>query len=284
MTNVRRIVVHGGQAHRDDFIASCIALATYPSIRLIERRDPTPDEMEDPTILVLDVGGKLEPLKNNFDHHQMGRDEPACCALSLLLADLQLIERFRLLDWFTATEIMDSKGPMALAKHLGCPPAAIFGNLSPIEGAVIDMFEDESRIEVCEGGEDFLAVLMRDLGRGFISYANELHAQMEWLIANAKLSEIGPVPCMILESANTKGVQKYRDHFCPGVGISICWDDRGAGWALYRFNDHPQVDFFLLKDDPRIEFAHPGGFIAKTKGRLSLSEVCELAMGAIIRK
>ena len=74
---MKYIVVHGGRAHLDDVMACALAmcrkgpasqddgiqeiLAKEWITTPIYRRDPTPDELADPTILVLDVGRKLEP-------------------------------------------------------------------------------------------------------------------------------------------------------------------------------------------------------------------------------
>jgi hypothetical protein len=47
----------------------------------VERRNPTQAELQDPTILVGDVGMELNPNKNNYDHHQ---DKELPCALALV--------------------------------------------------------------------------------------------------------------------------------------------------------------------------------------------------------
>jgi len=47
----------------------------------VERRNPTQAELQDPTILVGDVGMELNPNKNNYDHHQ---DKYLPCALALV--------------------------------------------------------------------------------------------------------------------------------------------------------------------------------------------------------
>lgn len=51
----RLILVHGGTAHMDDFIAASLALAVNPEAAL-ERRDPTQEELDDPNVWVLDQG------------------------------------------------------------------------------------------------------------------------------------------------------------------------------------------------------------------------------------
>lgn len=67
-----KVIVHGGEFHADE--VSCIAMLAivFPEFELrVERRDPTPEELADPTVFVLDVGGKLEPELNNYDHHSI---------------------------------------------------------------------------------------------------------------------------------------------------------------------------------------------------------------------
>jgi len=55
---INKIIVHAGKAHRDDFMSVCFLLAMDPSAQ-VERRDPTPEELEDPNIWVVDVGMQL---------------------------------------------------------------------------------------------------------------------------------------------------------------------------------------------------------------------------------
>jgi hypothetical protein len=187
---------------------------------------------------------------------------------------------------------MDSKGPMALAKHLGlASPAAIFGNMSPVEGALISLFEKNSELRPltigyaggCDASDipEPLWCTMQELGRSMLANANELWDQLEWLSANAKMVDVGVVPIMVIESANTKGTQQFHDTRCPGVAVCVSFDDRGAGWSMYRFNDDARVDFSRLADDPCMLFCHAGGFIGKTRARLPLDEVLALCARAI---
>ena len=66
------IVTHPGGAHKDEFLACSVLLAQTPSSIL--RREPTEEDLSDPQVLVVDVGGRLEPELGNFDHHQFPRD------------------------------------------------------------------------------------------------------------------------------------------------------------------------------------------------------------------
>ena len=87
-----KIITHAGKAHLDDLMACAIAVA---HLRIwndstdvtIERRDPTYEELDDSTVVVLDVGGRYEPTNSNFDHHQLPRGSHDS-AMTLLAANL----------------------------------------------------------------------------------------------------------------------------------------------------------------------------------------------------
>src|SRR5688572_6524143 len=71
-----KIITHGGvNAHPDEYLAVAFAANKY-GITDVERRNPTPEELKDPRVMVIDVGGNpdvsdAEAAKlNNFDHHQ----------------------------------------------------------------------------------------------------------------------------------------------------------------------------------------------------------------------
>ena len=75
------ILTHPGSAHKDEFLACCVLLAEHPVP--IERREPLPNDLADPAVAVVDVGHRHEPALNNFDHHQLAKDHPPTCSLSL---------------------------------------------------------------------------------------------------------------------------------------------------------------------------------------------------------
>ena len=64
------------------------------------------------------------------------------------------------------------------------------------------------------------------------------------------------------------------------VAFTVIPDDRGDGWTLYRFNDHPRVDFNLIKGNEGVVFVHKNGFIAKTKA-MSQEEAIKLALKGV---
>jgi acetyl esterase/lipase len=70
----------------------------------------------------------------------------------------------------------------------------------------------------------------------------------------------------------------------PGeiIAMSVSHDRRDDGLALYRFDDDPRIDLHRLAGDPRVLYAHPGGFSTKTKERVAWDVVEELIVRAMM--
>ena len=69
--NVETIVTHAGVFHADDVCA--VAWLRIVGVEAgLARRVPSTEELADPNVLVVDVGGRHEPSLSNFDHHQRG--------------------------------------------------------------------------------------------------------------------------------------------------------------------------------------------------------------------
>jgi hypothetical protein len=66
---IHTIITHGGTCHADETFA-CAALGfLYPDAPIL-RRDPTPEELADPEIAVIDIGDIYDPETACHDHHQ----------------------------------------------------------------------------------------------------------------------------------------------------------------------------------------------------------------------
>jgi uncharacterized UPF0160 family protein len=64
------IVTHPGEFHCDEVLA-VVTFKWLTGLELpIERRVPTPQDLDDPNTLVFDIGREFNPEKGNFDHHQ----------------------------------------------------------------------------------------------------------------------------------------------------------------------------------------------------------------------
>jgi len=73
MLNEVTVITHNGPYHADDVLA--VAFLKYYAVKKIiwvERRQPTPEELDNPLVFVLDIGGIYNPSKKNFDHHNNG--------------------------------------------------------------------------------------------------------------------------------------------------------------------------------------------------------------------
>ena len=82
----------------------------------MHRREPSEEEIADPSIWKLDVGDNFDPDKKCYDHHQRIMDD---CALSLLLKDWGLWDKaVRVHGWLKIAVANDTKGPKAVTKIL----------------------------------------------------------------------------------------------------------------------------------------------------------------------
>ncbi len=267
------IVTHHGQAHRDEFISCCIWLAHDLPVEVIHRREPTAEELADPSCLVIDVGRRHEPELRNFDHHQLERDAAPCCALTLTLQHLQLYRAARLASpWLRFTEVLDSKGPVQARSLVGIPEGDGFAmTLSPVEAQLLIMFGNARTIY----RDEPLWNLMRTMGLQWTSYWQKFEQRFRKLQTGCLSEIIATSPfAMIFDIDVASEPHLALEQYCqfvesqeghPPIDITVTRDDRGDGWCLYRRNDAKHVDFSVIADDPLVTFAHNNGFVAKTK-------------------
>ncbi|MEO0663582.1 MAG: MYG1 family protein, partial [Planctomycetota bacterium] len=132
MDPIRLVVTHPGGAHKDDLLAVSVLVALHGCP--VERREPTSEDLADPAVAVVDVGGAHDPARANFDHHQFPRDHRPTCSLSLVLDALGLYEdALKFCDWLETAEHFDSRGPKRTAEWLGVPRRAVSQLSSPID-------------------------------------------------------------------------------------------------------------------------------------------------------
>ncbi|MGD9209119.1 MAG: hypothetical protein PVI90_00010 [Desulfobacteraceae bacterium] len=68
------------------------------------------------------------------------------------------------------------------------------------------------------------------------------------------------------------------------IAFSISKSDRdGEGWVLYRYDDHPRIDFNFLHVNwgHKLRFIHVNGFIAKTNIEVNLETAIKMMEQAI---
>lgn len=77
-----KIITHAGTHHADEVLAIATVFKFAGKIPVERKSNVQIEDLENPEILILDIGGRLEPEKGNFDHHQ-DRNIPATNMLVL---------------------------------------------------------------------------------------------------------------------------------------------------------------------------------------------------------
>lgn len=265
----QRIITHPGSAHFDDVTAVSLILATHDNTDFhIERREPKPEELEDPDIWVIDIGNRHEPEKHNFDHHQ----SLECPASFVLVANyLGLTERLSIMPWWDFKDEVDRYGSRNSSEKFNAGDDLI--NRNPVEDWLTTQFESEV---------ENAAPLLKSFGIYLIEEAEKLRNQIE-VLRNSTRLDISGVPAIISETREIIGFEEFRRLEANPPDIVISLDRRDDGWRIFRY-EGTLVDLTQISDDPRISFAHKTGFLAKTNERLPLEELSDLISKAVIRK
>ena len=288
MTPFTTILTHPGGAHKDEFLACSVLLATYPVP--IVRREPVAAELADPAVAVVDVGHCHDPALNNFDHHQLPKDYPPTCALSLVLRHLGLYEDTRAFcEWLEPAEWFDCRGPMDTARWLGVDRDIIGKLNSPIDGTLLRRFAQTSRLSA----GDPLWEIMRMIGEDLLGYVRSLRDRLDFIGRHAKvwtLDEVSGAPNALflprtdpLPDDPSAGIERYVESQGMGnrVLALIAPDRRSGGYGLSRHRDNQRLDFTRIAGEPDVHFAHARGFVAKTSATdpQRLRELIGLAFG-----
>jgi hypothetical protein len=265
------ILTHPGSAHKDEFLACSVLVALHPVP--IVRREPTAADLADPTVAVVDVGHRHEPALNNFDHHQLHKDHPPTCSLSLVLQHLGLYEDARrFCEWLEPAEWFDCRGPITTAKFLGVDRDTLPKLNSPIDITLLRRFALATRLEPA----DPLWVVLRMVGEDLLDYVRTLRARLDFIAQHAEIwdLDLGGAPAKILFLPRTDplpeepsmGVDRYIESagLAPTVIGTVVPDRRSTGYGLSRFQDNPRLDFTRIAESPGVHFAHARGFVAKT--------------------
>lgn len=273
MKPVKYIVTHPGGAHKDDFLACCLLIHQHKvSVR---RKEPTPEELADPEIIVVDVGHEHDPAKGNFDHHQFPFDHPPTCALSLVLQDMELYEDARnFCDWLEPAEWLDTRGPNDTAKWMGVPREVITQLNSPIDVTLLRRFASHTELDETSP----IWQIMQMVGEDLVVYLRDLRKRLEYVDQHSEFWQIESQSGDKLEvlfmprtdpmpDEASGGLFRYVDEQgkTESVIAMVYPDRRGEGYGLSRFNDDKRLDFSSLEEScDDVHFAHKRGFVCKT--------------------
>ena len=267
----RAIVTHPGGAHKDDLLAVCVLVAKHAVP--VYRREPTPEELEDPEVAIVDIGGSHDPSRLNFDHHHFPRDHAPTCAVSLVLDHLGLYDDAkRFCDWLETAEWFDSRGPTKTAKWLGVPRQAVSQLNSPVDMTLLRRFAQTVQLQP---GEPLYA-FMQMVGDDLLEYLDGIRAQLDFIDGHAKRWAIPHGDSTIevvflprtdppVDEPSAAAKNYVRAHELQDTVAAIVYPDRrGAGYGIARYEDHPKLDFSRVGDEPDVLFAHKTGFMCKT--------------------
>lgn len=294
MIPARYGVVHNGKCHRDEVLAVGLAIVLgIIDVRTpVYRREPSQEELEDPTILVLDVGGIHDPARNDFDHHQFD-PEVEECALTLLAKahnvpreflrhgdpDITAHELLKGAPWYRGALAQDTKGPAGLARSVGLQflPKEL---ASPFEEFILAEIGNNTRIPETWMGflRDMIASKVRvsaNLGR----VLDELHRNARFFTVNRvdgrKILVVDVTPSLPF------ALNEFVRRTGRFVSVTISKDPRTGGKTLYRM-DEPAVDFSRLEGEPDVIFAHKQGFVAIAKYETGDARLAEMVLKSMV--
>jgi hypothetical protein len=283
---MKAILTHPGSAHKDDFLACCLFIARHGLP--VWRRDPEPSDLDDPGILVVDVGGEHEPDRGNFDHHQFPAEHEPICSLSLVLQHLGLYEDARAFcEWLEPAEWFDSRGPFATADWLGIERSVVNRLNSPVDITLLRRFAQKRELEP----GDPVWEVMRMVGEDLFMYLRSLRERLDYVSAHVSVLEVageGRVVKILymprtdpMPDDPSSGLGRYIEQIGEKIDGLIYPDRRGPGFGLSRHEDSERLDFTRIADEADVHFAHARGFVAKTSAT-DLVRLTELVSRALV--
>jgi len=271
VTLVHLIVTHPGGSHKDDLLAVCV-LASLHNCPIV-RRDPTAEELADPQVAIVDIGGSHDPAKSNFDHHHFPREHAPTCALSLVFEHLGIYQdALKFCDWLETAEWFDSRGPKKTSEWLGVPRRAISRLNSPIDMTLLRRFAQTTRLEPT----DPLYAYMKMVGDDLLEFLRLARERLDFTAARVHRWSVpsGNDVIEVLYLPRVEGepdepsamLGSYiRAQNLDGVIHAIVYPDRrGGGFGIGRYEDHPRLDFSRVEQQADVHFAHKSGFMCKT--------------------
>lgn len=285
---IKKIITHPGGAHKDEFLACCVLLAK-DSVSIL-RQEATDQELEDPEVVVVDVGHRHEPQLNNFDHHQFPRDAEPTCSLSLVLSKLGIYEDARsFCPWLEVAEWFDCRGPNDTADWLGLDREVVGKLNSPIDITILQGFAKQAEHNP---GEPIWEV-MQMMGKELVEYITGLRGRIDEV---SKIEEVwnlthGDVGFKVIFAPRTdpsiqevSGALGWRVKELgieEEVYVMVYPDGRGQGYGMKRFNDREEIDFSIIEKESDVRFAHARGFIAKVEA-VGIDRLKELIVKSIV--
>ncbi len=263
---MRYVVTHDHTAHPDDLLSIGLVAWKFGMNLPVYRRWPKPEELNDKSVVVIDVGGEYNSAKSNWDHHQFSEsylapDRRPDCTFSLLARSFDLEDKFLCTNWYRKLRWIDARGGFAWAKTVGLrlpidkevlsEPFSLglrqaveqyYGPSRPVDPALVDT--------------------LRIIFEGLLKHATKLHAGVVLLRQRAQVIELGGLKGVYVEAAAGDAFDEYfrevkaKPEHKAGAGICFTITRFPDGvWTLYREPDAP-IDLGCLDSDPHIKLVH----------------------------
>lgn len=290
--DIKLIIVHGGtSAHRDE-IYGCALLQGWRMIHdlepiPIERRNPTDEELDDLSVLVLDVGRSHDPSRHNFDHHQFPAGDHNPSAFELL-ARYMFPENGPYAGYFNvikelveAISCLDNYGPIVLKKKYG---EHIF-LLTGIEFSLMFRWAEDPNGIAGELFTEWMTGILQRSEKLAIRYtaldqfAHLIRADL--LVIDQPLSGD--------EFPESFGISDWLQQQGEKPLISIGWDkDRNTGDLIVKVSrleagELLGVDLnYLRKHEASWRFIHNNGFVAFANPGVDQKDVIEQVTALLV--
>ncbi len=274
MKKFKYAVTHPGQAHRDDTLAAAILLGSG-MVRTIYRREPTGEELEDPSVLVFDVGGEYFPQRNNYDHHQL---QSIPCALHLIAEHVLGWKNPEMVfPWWNAVDVQDRFGPRAMLQHFGANPDLVGIFKDPLGAAIVRIFGQTAKAKVMltAGATDPFIEILLEIGANLVSIYNKFWLDWNKLEDEYINYEVGMERILISTEPGNSALLARAEK--ENIRIVQQPNQRGEGVTLTRVNDAQGVDFNRVNKS-LISFVHNTGFMCVVDNEKDVPEVIRQAI------
>ena len=266
LIDFNRVIVHPGKSHFDERMAVALALAANDVVVPVFRREPTPEELEDQSVLVLDIGGKLDDWDQVFDHHQLPRDAAPTCAFDLVAEALGVREELEnFFGWYNSWKVIDSKGPFAWAREHGVDWSVCSTLLNPDMDIVSEWWEEATGDTPVD---EALVKRLKLRGEKILAAASKFKTFCQEVKDKGLRMDFDGIPVYDLRSFDANESLDNGDKLAKADGVKggvlVSKDNRGPGDSFYRREDDPRVNFAQCQGKVYCAFAHAGGFILKT--------------------
>jgi len=256
---ITKIVTHPGSAHKDEFLAICLAIHKIGCTN-VERRVVTDADLNDPSVMVIDQGKQYNPALNNFDHHH---DRNLQSSYPLVAKHFGLDELLKLSDKsYNTVDVEDREGPMKVASGFGLTIDQYNALSDPIGTAMLSVFAG------CKEVPQEIVNVMGKIGENIVARVEKYAAEYKRLETQIAIKEVDGVKYFV-DPEKTENPSREDFSRANGVAIIVTPNVRDGGWKFKRMDDHPRVDFRAARTHPDLmlekSFIHEqSGFLAVT--------------------